>query len=168
MAYPFLQVNDLPATYDYGPEDGRRLSCWFVTVNSNVAYRNMEQCRYVVDRLTSAADSIFAAVDDTTPGEYLDEVLQWNELPTVPQGTEIEITRKPEVGAQQGRIHLHLEVKVIHTGNLTMNYRRVRELFKELVGDGELIKNPYVHIRLCSQAESAIYYMEKGLGDHNL
>lgn len=166
MTQPFMVVNELPATYDYDEGDHQRLSCWFLTINSNVAYQSMDQCRYVIDRLVNAATAIFGSSEG--PGEYLDEVLLWRDVPVIPQNTQIEITRKPEVGAQRGRIHLHMEVKVIHTGNLTMNYNRVRQLFKQLVSDGNLIKNPYIHIRLCSLAESAIYYMEKGLGNNAL
>ena len=137
----------LPAAYtdDRYISDKNRVSSWLITVNTNKTFLNANQGRALVARLLGATDRIFGGDGQEDSGEFLEDVMNWIEVPETDDWT-VEVVRKPEVGKVQGRVHIHVQVIVRHNGKLQLDYRKLRRLYQELLAplDGPYAtRDPY-------------------------
>lgn len=125
---------DLPAAYtdDRYVNDKNRVSSWLITINTNKTFTSATQGRKLVARLLGATDRIFGGDGHEDSGEFLEDVMNWMELPETDDWT-VEVIRKPEVGKVQGRVHLHVQVIIRHNGRLQLDYRKLRRLYQELL-----------------------------------
>jgi hypothetical protein len=129
-----ITATDLPAAYtdDRYVNDKKRVSSWLITVNTNKAYTGPKQGAALVSRLLGATDRIFGGNGEDDSGEFLEDVMNWIELPETDDWT-LEVVRKPEIGKIQGRVHIHVQVIFRHTGRLQLHYAKLGRLYKELM-----------------------------------
>jgi hypothetical protein len=163
------------------PLKNRRYSAWDVLINSNVSKKTIPNWRYraIVHRLNLAWEEMFGP---TPPDINMFQSITPDKFPFLspPDNNPYFIWRIPsdprfpppkassrkggEVGTKFHKIHVHGEFRVIHYGNLRLNYDEMRTALKGLVvGDGDLgIDNPYVKFTYRPDRQGDELYLKKG------
>lgn len=159
------RVGGLALTDDSGADDGKRVSCWMVLINPNIAMTSIDQAERIYSRILGATSRIFAQPDGTK-GTHLDQVLKWFKHSDRPWS--IDIKEKGEVGSKKGRVHVHLAIKIVHYGRLHLRYEKIKKLYKSYLLNGESgdeplgISNVFVDFGHYKCPEGAEFYLNKG------
>lgn len=159
---------------DKSLKDARRVSMWKVLINTNQSAKgdfNLQSA--IVARVGSAFDVIFGRDGNKSP--FFDEYADWKEVSQPQFGPpQFRQARVAEAGSHYGKIHLHGTFKVIHYGNLRLQYETLVPLIRDMIVppvDARTgvpryatlgIKNPFIRITYVRTDEGDQDYLNKG------
>jgi hypothetical protein len=135
-------------------------SAWLITVNSNVAYQNIDQARNIVSNIRASTDIIF---NNKNPESHFSEV--WRVLSPLGDA-KYKVRDTQEVGRKYHKIHTHVLVSWEHYGKIRLDYSLIRRLYKEYMcpSDGSRdcygVTNPHISVKFMQKETED--YLSKG------
>lgn len=132
------------------------ISKFLVTVNSNVAVRNVDQANRIADCLKRG---IPRAIKEHATEVFFVKAPATDEI-NADTVKSIDVSASGEIGPKYKRIHSHALVTVKHYTLLQMNSKALKGLLLDYCKDDE-IKNLYVDIKFVPVSDFAEMYIEK-------
>lgn len=175
-----LSVTDSNRDPD-NPLKNRRYSAWRVLINTNVSRKSISRDHFqrIVHRLNEAWEQMFGPTPanirtfipfDEAHFPFLaapnNPYVRWKtpSNPSFPPPAASS-RKKGEIGRKFHKIHLHGEFRIIHYGNVRLDYNELKRTMKELiVGEGNDlgIANPYITFEYVVDRDGDEIYLEKG------
>lgn len=158
----------LALTDDQDVDDSKRVSNWFILINSNRRYKGEEGgvdvSEGIYAKILGATSKIFAD-QDGNPGEHLSQILDWK-IPSL-EPWSMKIEEKGEIGIKQFRVHVHMNVTVKHWGKLHLKYGLIKRLYKKYLTQPDEtlplgIINPFIDFEHYQTKAGAQHYLRKG------
>lgn len=179
-----LSVTDSNRDPD-NPLKNRRYSAWRVLINTNVSRKSIsrDHFRMIVHRLNEAWEQMFGPTPanirtfipfDEAHFPFLaapnNPYVRWK-TPSNPNfpPPAASSRKKGEIGRKFHKIHLHGEFRIIHYGNVRLDYNELKQTMKDLiVGEGNDlgIVNPYITFEYVVDRDGDEIYLEKGQEVH--
>lgn len=159
----------------------RKYSAWRILINTNVSRKSIsrEHFHRIVRQLNESWEFCFGATPPNIK-KFQPFTPEWYPMLTEPGNPFIHwkkqsdprfaapkasSRKKGEVGKKFGKIHLHGEFRIIHYGNVRLDYNAIKARMKELLtaqGDnGDLgIVNPYISFQYLSDRDGDEEYLD--------
>jgi hypothetical protein len=170
-----IRIGVRDSTRTDSEKDTRRVSYWKVLINTNVTPRSKAEQEGIVKNLGGAFYAVFGKTGQ--PSKLRKDYLMWGDdsKPPVytknendPSGLPIKTETKAgiELGKKYGKVHLHGSFKVVHHGNLRLDYDELADLLRDLIcrvgEDCFRVTKPYISFKHYPVEDGDVDYIAKG------